>query len=63
MYKMEREIAGSPENGIPALCSVSAELSTQFQTLRENLIYDTSLDPATELKTLEEQMQSAMDSK
>lgn len=63
MYAMEREIAGSPENGIPALCSVSAELSTQFQTLRENLIYNTSLDPAAELKTLEEQMQAAMDSK
>ena len=63
MYAMEREIAASPENGIPALCSVSAELSTQFQTLRENLIYDTSLDPATELKTLEDQMQAALDAK
>lgn len=63
MYAMEREIASSPENGIPALCSVSAELSTQFQTLRENLIYDTSLDPLSELKTLEDQMQSALESK
>lgn len=63
MYKMEREIAGSSENGIPALCSVSAELSTQFKTLRENLIYNTDLDPASELKTLEEQMQSALEAK
>ncbi len=63
MYAMEREIAGSALNGIPALCSVSAELSTQFQTLRENLIYNTSLDPASELKTLEDQMQAALETK
>ena len=60
IYALEREIAASPENGIPALCAVSAELSTQFQTLRETLIYNTDLDPAEELKNLEDQMNSML---
>ena len=60
IYALEREIAGSPLNGIPALCAVSAELSTQFQTVRETLIYNTDLDPATELKNLEDQMNAML---
>ena len=60
IYALEREIASSPENGIPALCAVSAELSTQFQTLRETLIYHTDYDPATELKNLEDQMNAML---
>ncbi len=60
IYALEREIAASPENGIPALCAVSAELSTQFQNLRQTLIYNTDLDPAAELKTLEDQMNAML---
>lgn len=63
MYAMEREIAGNTENKIPALCSVAAELTKQFQTLRENLIYDTSLDAKTELQTLQDSMQAQLDAK
>lgn len=63
MYALEREIANSPENGIPALCGVSAELSTEFQRVREKLIYDTSLDPTTELQALQDKMQATLDSK
>lgn len=63
MYAMEREIAGNPENKIPALCSVAAELTKQFQTLRENLIYDTSLDAKTELQALQDMMQAQLDAK
>ena len=63
MYKMEREIANSPENGIPALCAVSAELSTQFQTVREKLIYNTDLDVKNELQSLQDQMQAQLDTK
>ncbi len=63
MYALEREIANSPENGIPALCAVSAELSTQFSTLRETLIYNTSLDVKAELQKLQDQMQLQLDTK
>ncbi len=63
MYALEREIANSPENGIPALCAVSAELSTEFQSLREMLIYNTTLDPKTELQALQEKMQTTLDAK
>jgi len=62
MYALERKIANSPENGIPALCSVSAELSTQFQTVRDQVIYD-GADPKTALQNLQDTMQAEMDSK
>ncbi|MBR2259958.1 MAG: extracellular solute-binding protein [Blautia sp.] len=60
IYALEREIAASPENGIPALCAVSAELSSQFQSLRETLIYNTDLDPKDELQALEDQMNAML---
>ena len=63
MYALEREIANSPENGIPALCAVSAELSTQFQTIREKLIYNTSLSVKDELQALQDQMQLQLETK
>lgn len=63
MYALEREIANSPENGIPALCSVSAELSNQFVALRQNLIYNPEKDPKSELQSLQDQMQATMDAK
>ena len=63
MYALEREIANSPANGIPALCGVSAELSQEFVSARERLIYDTSLDPKTELQALQNKMQATLDAK
>lgn len=63
IYALEREIANSSENGIPALCAVSAELSSQFQTTRESLIYHTDLDVQTELQKLQDQMQAQLDTK
>lgn len=63
MYALERQIANSPENGIPALCSVSAELSNQFIALRQNLIYNPSADAKEQLQTLQDQMQATMDAK
>ena len=63
MYALEREIANSPENGIPALCAVSAELSNQFKTLRQNLIYNPQTEPETQLQQLQDQMQATLDAK
>ncbi|WP_165444037.1 extracellular solute-binding protein [Lachnoclostridium sp. Marseille-P6806] len=62
MYALERRIANSPENGIPALCSVSAELASQFQTVRDNVVYQ-GADPQTVLKELEDNMQRTMETK
>ena len=63
MYALERKIANSPENGIPALCSVSAELSNQFIALRQNMIYNPDADAKAALQTLQDQMQATMDAK
>lgn len=57
------KIANSPENGIPALCSVSAELSNQFIALRQNMIYNPDADAKAALQTLQDQMQATMDAK
>lgn len=62
MYLLERQIANSPENGIPALCAVSAELSVQFQTAREQVIYS-GADPQETLQALQDTMQSQLDAK
>ena len=62
MYAHEREIANSPENGIPALCAISAELSTQFKTARDEVIYSHA-DPAAVLAELEKSMQDTLESK
>jgi ABC-type glycerol-3-phosphate transport system substrate-binding protein len=62
MYALEREIANSPKNGVPALCSVSAELSTAFQTFRESVIYD-DVDVTSGLKDLQDKYQAQMDAK
>ena len=63
MYALDRKIANSPENGIPALCSVSAELSNQFIALRQNMIYNPDADAKAALQTLQDQMQATMDAK
>ena len=51
------------KNGIPALCSVSAELSNQFIALRQNMIYNPDADAKAALQTLQDQMQATMDAK
>lgn len=61
MYKLERELANSPENGIPALCSCSAELSQAFITFREGVIYGTITDIGGELQKLQDKYQAEID--
>lgn len=63
IYAMEREIANNPECGIPALCSVSSELSQEFQALREQVTYNTDTDVKAALQTLQDKMQATMDAK
>ena len=63
IYALEREIANNPECGIPALCSVSSELSQEFQSLREQVIYNTDTDIPAALQTLQDKMQATMDAK
>lgn len=63
IYAMEREIANNPECGIPALCSVSSELSQEFQALREQVIYNTDTDVTAALQSLQDKMQATMDAK
>ncbi|MFI3214752.1 MAG: extracellular solute-binding protein, partial [Eubacteriales bacterium] len=60
IYALEREIANSPENGIPALCSVSSELSTAFSTFRESVIYS-DVDIEAGLAELQEKYQAELD--
>ena len=61
MYLMERELANSPENGIPALCSCSAELSKAFVTFREGVIYGNITDIQGELQKLQDKYQAELD--
>lgn len=61
MYLMERELANSPENGIPALCSCSAELSKAFVTFREGVIYGNITDIEGELQKLQDKYQAEID--
>ena len=61
MYKLERELANSPENGIPALCSCSAELSKAFVTFREGVIYGNITDIEGELQKLQDKYQAEID--
>ena len=61
MYKLERELANSPENGIPALCSCSAELAKAFVTFREGVIYGNITDIQGELQKLQDKYQTELD--
>lgn len=62
MYALEREIANSPENGIPALCAVAAELGEAFRTFRQSVIFDNT-DIASGLQDLQDTYQAQLDSK
>lgn len=61
MYLYERKIANSSENGIPALCSVSAELSEAFRTLRQSVIYGKVPDIRQALQELQDKYQAEID--
>ncbi len=61
MYALEREIANNPENGVPAMCSVSTELADQFQKARQEIIFN-GADITSTLQALQDRMQSALDS-
>lgn len=63
MYALEREIANNPECGIPALCAVAAELSSEFQALREQVVYNADTDVTAVLQALQDKMQAALDAK
>lgn len=60
MYLLEREIANSPENGIPALCSVSSELAVSFQSFRESVIY-TDVNIRSGLQEMQDKFQAELD--
>ena len=61
IYALERELANSPENGIPALCSVSTELAKAMVTFRESVIYGNTTDIAGELQKLQDKYQAELD--
>lgn len=61
MYALERKIANSPQNGIPAMCSVSAELAKVFLTFREGVIYGNITDIEGELQKLQDKYQVELD--
>ena len=61
MYALEREIANNPENGVPAMCSVSTELADQFQKARQEIVFN-GADITSTLQALQERMQATLDS-
>lgn len=56
VYALERQIANSPNSGHPALTSVSAQLSTELNALRDNVIYNNK-DPKPLLEALQNKLQ------
>lgn len=61
IYALERELANSENSGVPALCSVAAELGDMFKTLRESVIYDDSVVIEDALEKLQIQYQAELD--
>jgi multiple sugar transport system substrate-binding protein len=61
VYLQEREMANHEYSGIPGLVSVAAQLGNEIKDLRDKLIYDTTLDPKTELQALEDKYQAELD--
>jgi ABC-type glycerol-3-phosphate transport system substrate-binding protein len=60
IYKLEREIANSPQSAHPALCPVSAQLNQEFLALRDNVIYN-NRDPRPLLQELQDKLQPELD--
>jgi ABC-type glycerol-3-phosphate transport system substrate-binding protein len=60
IYKLEREIANSPNSGHPALCAVSTELSKQLAAVRDEVIYN-DRDSLPLLKEIQDRLQPELD--
>lgn len=60
MYLLERKLINSPESGLPALCSVSAQLAVDLRTLRDDVIYNNA-DPLPLLTDLQNKLQKELD--
>ena len=61
IYLKEVEIAMNQNSGVAGLLPVAAELGNNIKDLRDKLIYDTDLDPATELQALEDKFQTELE--
>ena len=61
MYALIREIANSPENGIPGLCAVAGELGQGILTFREGVAYGNITDIEGELQRLQDKFQAELD--
>ncbi len=53
IYKIERELANSPNSGTPALTKVAAELGDDLNALRDDVIYN-NRDPLPLLQSLQD---------
>jgi ABC-type glycerol-3-phosphate transport system substrate-binding protein len=60
IYALERQLANSPESGVPALCSVASELGDAFKALRDSVMH-TNIDIPSALKELQEKYQKELD--
>jgi len=60
IYKIERELANSPDSGHPGLVSVSSQLQSELNALRDDVIYNNK-DPMPLLQALQTKMQAEMD--
>lgn len=62
MYALERELINSPDSGLPALTSVSAQLDVDLKALRDDVLYNKK-DPLPLLEELQERLQAEIDEK
>jgi multiple sugar transport system substrate-binding protein len=60
IYKVEREIANSPNSGHPGLTPVSSQLADEIIQLRDNVIYNNK-DPKPLLEALQDKLQKEID--
>lgn len=60
IYKLERQLANSPNSGHPALCAVSTELNKQLAAIRDNVIYS-GRDPLPLLQEVQDRLQPELD--
>ena len=59
IYKLELNLAQSPESGQPALTAVAPELTNQLNLIRDKVIYS-GADPLPLLKSLQDQLQAKL---
>jgi multiple sugar transport system substrate-binding protein len=60
IYKIEREVANSPNAGHPGLSPVSSQLADEMLQLRDNVIYNNK-DPKPLLQALQDKLQKVVD--